>query len=98
MQAPAHDPNQSGSNSLDQLALAASGLLPARQLDDAELQNVVQEALARLNSQQRMAVLLSKFEGMSYEDIAETMQKSPQAIKSLLARRTTTCVWCWSRI
>ena len=33
-----------------------------------------------------MAVLLSKFESMSYEDIAETMQMSPQAIKSLLSR------------
>ena len=33
-----------------------------------------------------MAVLLSKFEGMSYEEIAETMQMSTQAIKSLLSR------------
>ncbi len=32
-----------------------------------------------------MAVLLSKFESMSYEDIAETMQMTPQAIKSLLS-------------
>jgi RNA polymerase sigma-70 factor, ECF subfamily len=86
VQAPPRDPNVSGSNSLDQLALAASGLMPARQIDNAELQNVVHEALSRLNSQQRMAVLLSKFEEMSYSDIAETMQKSPQAVKSLLAR------------
>ncbi len=47
---------------------------------------MVEQALASLNPQQRMAVLLSKFEEMSYSDIAETMQKSPQAIKSLLAR------------
>ena len=33
-----------------------------------------------------MAVLLSKFESMSYEEIAETMQMSTQAIKSLLSR------------
>ena len=33
-----------------------------------------------------MAVLLSKFEGMSYADIAQTMELSPQAIKSLLSR------------
>jgi RNA polymerase sigma-70 factor (ECF subfamily) len=43
-------------------------------------------ALGALNERQRMAVLLSKFEGMSYADIAETMELSPQAIKSLLAR------------
>ena len=47
---------------------------------------MVEQALATLNPKQRMAVLLSKFEGMSYNDIAETMQRSPQAIKSLLAR------------
>jgi RNA polymerase sigma-70 factor (ECF subfamily) len=33
-----------------------------------------------------MAVLLSKFEEMSYADIAQSMQMSPQAIKSLLSR------------
>jgi RNA polymerase sigma-70 factor (ECF subfamily) len=33
-----------------------------------------------------MALLLSKFEGMSYQDIAETMGLSVQAIKSLLSR------------
>jgi RNA polymerase sigma-70 factor (ECF subfamily) len=31
-------------------------------------------------------VLLNKFEDMSYADIAETMEMSPQAIKSLLSR------------
>ena len=33
-----------------------------------------------------MAVLLNKFEDMSYADIAEAMDMSPQAIKSLLSR------------
>jgi RNA polymerase sigma-70 factor (ECF subfamily) len=33
-----------------------------------------------------LAVLLSKFEGMSYADIAATMGMSVQAIKSLLSR------------
>ena len=33
-----------------------------------------------------MALLLSKFEGMSYADIAETMGLSVQAVKSLLSR------------
>ena len=39
-----------------------------------------------LNDRQRLAVLLSKFEHMSYADIAETMELSPQAVKSLLSR------------
>ncbi len=33
-----------------------------------------------------MAVLLSKFEGMSYAEIAEVMEITPQALKSLLSR------------
>jgi len=35
---------------------------------------------------QRLAVLLSKFEGMSYGDIAEVMETTPPAVKSLLSR------------
>ncbi len=33
-----------------------------------------------------MAVLLHKFEGMSYDDIAASMDLSTEAVKSLLAR------------
>jgi RNA polymerase sigma-70 factor (ECF subfamily) len=73
-------------NPLDQAALAASGLMPTRQLDKAELSTVVQMAIAALNERQRMAVLLNKFEHLSYEEIAEVMQLTPQAVKSLLSR------------
>lgn len=75
-----------GSNVLDRMALAASGAMPARQLDKSELCQVVRAALSELNERQRMAVLLNKFEDMSYADIATTMEMSPQAIKSLLSR------------
>jgi RNA polymerase sigma-70 factor (ECF subfamily) len=73
-------------NPLDQMAQAASGLMPSRQLDKAELRDVVRMAISTLNERQRMAVLLSKFEEMSYADIAAAMDMSPQAIKSLLSR------------
>jgi len=80
-------PTESGSsNALDKMALAASGAMPARQLDKAELRDIVRAALAGLSERQRMAVLLNKFEEMSYADIAVTMEMSPQAIKSLLSR------------
>lgn len=75
-----------GVRPLDQLALAASGQMPARQLDKAEMRDIIRMALTELNERQRMAVLLNKFEGMSYADIAETMGLTPQAIKSLLSR------------
>ena len=75
-----------GANPLNALLQATSGAMPARQLDKAEVRDIVRMAVEALGERQRMAVLLSKFEGMSYADIAETMELSPQAIKSLLSR------------
>lgn len=78
--------DSSGVSALEKMALAASGAMPTRQLDKAELRDIVRVALSGLSERQRMAVLLSKFEDMSYADIATTMEMSPQAIKSLLSR------------
>jgi RNA polymerase sigma-70 factor (ECF subfamily) len=80
------DSGPMGARPLDRLVQASSATMPARQLDKAEMRDVVRLALESLNERQRAAVLLNKFEGMSYADIAETMQLSPQAIKSLLSR------------
>src|SRR3954466_5857625 len=71
---------------LDQLAKAASGFMPTRALDKAEQAEMVRHAVGALNERQRMALLLAKFEGMSYQDIAQSMGLSVQAIKSLLSR------------
>jgi RNA polymerase sigma-70 factor (ECF subfamily) len=78
--------NDTSAEPLDRMALAASGLMPTRQLDKAEMAEIVRLAIEQLSERQRMAVLLSKFEGMSYADIAATMGMSVQAIKSLLSR------------
>ncbi|MCA9101272.1 MAG: sigma-70 family RNA polymerase sigma factor [Planctomycetales bacterium] len=75
-----------GAQPMDHLAVAASGQMPTRQLDKREMREVVRGALDVLNERQRMAVLLSKFEDMSYAEIAETMEMTPQAIKSLMFR------------
>lgn len=80
------DTQVSSALSLEELAKEASGLMPSRQLDKLELSDVVQLAMQSLNERQRMAVLLCKFEGMSYVEIAESMEMSPPAIKSLLSR------------
>jgi RNA polymerase sigma-70 factor (ECF subfamily) len=71
---------------LEHLAKEASGLMPTRQLDKREMAEVVRLAMESLNERQRLAVLLSKFEAMSYIEIAETMDLSVQAVKSLLSR------------
>ncbi len=62
---------------------------PSAQMRQAELSDVVREALSVLNEDQKMAVLLNKFEEMSYAEIADIMGRSPAAIKSLLARART---------
>ena len=78
--------NDSAPQSLEAVALAASGLMPTRQLDKAELCAAVQQAVGSLSERQRMAVLLAKFEHMNYADIGVVMDMSPQAVKSLLSR------------
>lgn len=79
-------PGETGANVLETTATAASGLMPTRQVDKQELQGVVQQAIALLNERQRVAVMLAKFEHLSYAEIGEIMDLTPQAIKSLLSR------------
>ena len=83
---PASASASSSQIGLDQLAVERSGLVPARQADRRELQDVVQDAIAGLGERQRMALLLAKFEQCSYEEIAAAMQLTVPAVKSLLFR------------
>jgi RNA polymerase sigma-70 factor (ECF subfamily) len=81
--------NNSGELPGDLLGAAvpdASGLMPTRLADKAELCDVIQLAVASLSERQREAVLLNKFEHFSYEEIAEVMGLTPSAVKSLLSR------------
>jgi RNA polymerase sigma-70 factor, ECF subfamily len=71
---------------IEHIALAASGAMPSRRLDNTERAVVVQQAVQALGERQRIALLLSKFEGLSYQDISETMGLSVKAVKSLLSR------------
>jgi len=75
-----------GTEPLAQLLQAASGQMPARQLDKAEMRDIVRLAILTLNERQRMAVLLNKFEGLGYAEIASAMNLSAKAVKSLLSR------------
>ncbi|MFK8115313.1 MAG: RNA polymerase sigma factor [Rubripirellula sp.] len=67
-------------------ALEASGLMPTRLAEDTERAEVVRAAVATLSERQRMALMLSRFEHMSYIEIAETMDLTTKAVKSLLSR------------
>lgn len=70
----------------EQLAMEKSGLMPGRQFDKQEMREVVRQSLDTLNDRQRMALLLNKFEHMSYADIAASMDLTVTAVKSLLTR------------
>lgn len=71
---------------LSELAIAKSALMPARRLDKLEMAEVVRVAMESLGERQRLALLLCKFENMSYQDIADAMGLSVKAVKSLLSR------------
>lgn len=51
-----------------------------------ELRDVVRLAIEELSERQRTAVILHKFEEMSYEEIGEVMGLGVVAVKSLLSR------------
>ena len=70
----------------EQILAEKSALMPTRQIDSRETQDIVRDALESLNERQRMAVLLHKFEGMSYQDIGDVMDLNVVAVKSLLSR------------
>jgi RNA polymerase sigma-70 factor (ECF subfamily) len=70
----------------EQLLAEKSALMPSRQLDRSEMQALVRDAMETLNDRQKMAVLLNKFEQMSYADIGDAMEMTPAAVKSLLSR------------
>ncbi len=78
--------NDSSAGILVGQQLAGREGTPSTEMRQAELADLVREAVAVLNEDQKLAVLLNKFEEMSYAEIADVMGRSPAAVKSLLAR------------
>ncbi|MEO7099147.1 MAG: sigma-70 family RNA polymerase sigma factor [Luteolibacter sp.] len=62
---------------------------PDSEILQAELQQKVDEAIASLPEAQRMAVVLRRYEQLSYEEIAAVLNLSVSAVKSLLFRART---------
>ena len=60
--------------------------MPDQRIHQEELQCKVQDAIRSLPEKQQIAVVLNKYEGMSYAEIARTIGCSTMAVKSLLAR------------
>ena len=62
---------------------------PDALLLEAELQRKIEEAILSLSESQRMALILRRYEDLSYEQIAEILDLSVPAVKSLLFRART---------
>lgn len=59
---------------------------PSEQLLDTELQGAIEEAIASLPENQRIAIVLRRYENMPYEEIAKVLKTSVPAVKSILFR------------
>jgi RNA polymerase sigma-70 factor (ECF subfamily) len=62
---------------------------PAEKASEAELQDAIAAAIAALPEAQRMAVVLRRYEDLSYEEIAEVLETTVPSVKSLLFRART---------
>jgi RNA polymerase sigma-70 factor (ECF subfamily) len=62
---------------------------PDATLLQAELQEAIEKAIALLPETQRMALILRRYEELSYEEIADVLDLSVPAVKSLLFRART---------
>ncbi len=62
---------------------------PDASLLEGELQRAVDSAIAELPETQRMALVLRRYQDLSYDEIAEVLNQSVPAVKSLLFRART---------
>ena len=55
---------------------------PERQFQQAELSDILQEALGELNEEQREVVIMKEYEGLKFREIAEVLNISENTVKS----------------
>jgi RNA polymerase sigma-70 factor, ECF subfamily len=82
----AHVPLQSEPGAEDAPVKDEMNLAPDASLLETELQRTIEEAILQLPETQRMALVLRRYEQLSYEQIAEVLDLSVPAVKSVLFR------------
>jgi len=82
----AHVPLQSEPGAQDPPVKDETNLGPDASLLESELQRTIEEAILQLPETQRMALVLRRYEQLSYEQIAEVLDLSVPAVKSVLFR------------
>jgi len=68
----------------DEYFMDNSQARPDAELEKSESKALVQRAIHSLPPRQRTAVILQRYEGLSYKEIAEVMKTSLSAVESLL--------------
>src|SRR5256885_1523633 len=61
-------------------------LTPDVALQEIELQRAIEKAIMKLPEPQRLALILRRYEELSYEEIGEILDLSVSAVKSVLFR------------
>jgi RNA polymerase sigma-70 factor (ECF subfamily) len=82
----AHVPLQSEPGAEDPPLKDETNLAPDASFLESELQRTIEEAILQLPETQRMALVLRRYEQLSYEQIAEVLDLSVPAVKSVLFR------------
>ncbi len=59
---------------------------PQTELEDEEKRQILHAAIERLPERQKKAIILSRFEGLSQDQVAEVMGTSVSSVESLLVR------------
>src|SRR5438876_5950785 len=85
----AHVPLQPEAGAEDPPLKDEANLAPDSSLLEGELQRTIEAAILQLPETQRMALVLRRYEQLSYEQIAEVLDLSVPAVKSVLFRART---------
>lgn len=68
------------------LERAAANETPDQVLEAKDVERALQQALAKMSDRERAAFTMCRFEGMAYRDIAEALEATEAAVKSLIHR------------
>jgi RNA polymerase sigma-70 factor (ECF subfamily) len=80
--------DEEGGNPLERMATEEAQ--EGEAMDAEDRARVVREAIQELPEQQRMALILSRYEDKSYEEVADILGTTVAAVKSLTSRARTT--------
>jgi len=83
---PAHSMDEPGHDDTVRQFADTRQTSPAEKLEQMELSDAIESAIASLPEAQRMAVILRRYEDMPYEEIARVLQSTVPAVKSMLFR------------